>query len=46
VALISDYKLTEEYAEAMAKAGLTVERRWGSLAATFPPLRVVVARKH
>jgi arsenite methyltransferase len=45
VALISDYKLTGEYAAAMAAAGLTVEKRWGSFVSTFPPMRVVVARK-
>jgi ubiquinone/menaquinone biosynthesis C-methylase UbiE len=45
VALISDYKLTGEYAKAMAAAGLTVEKKWGSFSTTFPPLRVVIARK-
>jgi len=45
VALISDYKLTAEYGAAMAAAGLMVEMRRGSFATTFPPLRVVVARK-
>ena len=44
-ALISDYKLTAEYAEEFRKSGLMVERRWGSWFTTFPPLRVVVARK-
>ena len=45
VALISDYKLTGEYAEVFATAGLAVEKKWGSFATTFPPLRVVIARK-
>ena len=45
VALISDYKLTGEYAAELAKAGLKTERKWGSILTTFPPLLVVVARK-
>lgn len=45
VALISDYKLTREYAKKLAKMGLAVERKRGSLLATFPPLSIVVARK-
>lgn len=45
VALISDYKLTGEYAAEFTKAGLNVERKWGSILTTFPPLLVVVARK-
>jgi arsenite methyltransferase len=45
VALISDYKLTGEYAEEFRKAGLIVEKRRGSLITTFPPLTVVIARK-
>lgn len=44
VALISDYKLTGEYAQAFRAAGCEVSRVWGSLTA-FPPLRIVVARK-
>lgn len=44
VALLSDYKLTREYAAQLAGLGFTVERRWGSVTA-FPPLRIVVARK-
>ena len=44
-ALLSDYKLTGEYAKQMQAAGLAVKRRWGSWLTTFPPLRVVVARK-
>jgi arsenite methyltransferase len=45
VALLSDYKLTREYAEQLKKAGLSVERRWGNPLYTFPPLRIVVAHK-
>ena len=44
VAVISDFVNTGEYAAEFAKAGLAVESRrwsWG----TFPPLRVIVARK-
>jgi len=44
VALISDYKLTGEYAATLSELGLAVERRWGSVSA-FPPLRVVIARR-
>ncbi len=44
-ALISDYKRTAEYAAGFQRHGLVVERRWGSWLTTFPPLRVVVARK-
>jgi len=44
-ALISDYKLTRQYAAEFRRAGLVVERRFGNLFATFPPLAVVVARK-
>ena len=44
-ALISDYKRTGEYAEEFRRNGLEVERRWGSWLTTFPPLRVVIARK-
>lgn len=45
VALLSDYKLTGEYAEQLTLEGLHVTRHWGSLLTTFPPLRVVVAHK-
>jgi SAM-dependent methyltransferase len=44
-ALLSDYKLTGEYATQLGAMGFAVERRWGSWATTFPPLRVVIARK-
>lgn len=45
IALISDYKLTGEYVAEFRDMGLTVERRWGNVVATFPPLRIVIARK-
>jgi arsenite methyltransferase len=45
IALISDYKLTGQYATELQQLGLKVERRWGSWLTTFPPLRVVIARK-
>ena len=44
VSLISDYKLTGEYAKEFSSAGLIVEKR-GSFLTTFPPLTVVAARK-
>jgi arsenite methyltransferase len=45
IALISDYKLTREYAAELIESGLQVEMRRGRFLTTFPPLRVVVARK-
>jgi arsenite methyltransferase len=45
VAILSDYKLTGSYADQLLEAGLVVERRWGNPLYTFPPLRIVVARK-
>jgi arsenite methyltransferase len=45
IALLSDYKLTGEYARELAAAGLVVEKTRGSLVTTFPPLTVVIARK-
>ena len=45
VALLSDYKNTGEYVGWLKEMGFAVERRWGSWVTTFPPLRVVVARK-
>jgi arsenite methyltransferase len=45
LALISDYKRTGEYASVFANRGLQVKKRWGSFLTTFPPLRVIVARK-
>ena len=45
VALISDYKLTREYAQQLQELGLSVSRRRGSFFTTFPPLTVISARK-
>lgn len=45
LALLSDYKRTGEYAAQLRELGFTVDMRWGSFATTFPPLRVVIARK-
>jgi arsenite methyltransferase len=45
IALISDYKLTSEYAAEFLSMGLAVEKRRGSFLTTFPPLTVVVVRK-
>ena len=45
IAIISDYKLTSEYAKAFSAAGLSVEKNRGSWMGTFPPLTIVVARK-
>lgn len=44
-AILSDYKLTGEYAGELRAAGFRVERRWGNPIYTFPPLRIVIARK-
>jgi arsenite methyltransferase len=45
VAILSDYKHTAEYAGQLRQGGLMVERRWGNPLYTFPPLRIVIARK-
>ncbi len=45
VALLSDYKRTGEYARQLKLLGCDVSMRWGSWLTTFPPLRVVIARK-
>ena len=45
VALISDYKSTRQYAQIFKQRGLEVTRSGMSYWATFPPLRVVKARK-
>ena len=45
IALLSDYKLTGEYAAVLLRCGLQVEKRRGSLLTTFPPLTVVIAHK-
>lgn len=44
VAIISDFKHTGEYEETMRQVGLQVERKMPNLS-TFPPLRIVLARK-
>jgi arsenite methyltransferase len=44
-AILSDYKLTGEYAQQLGEADLLVQRRWGNPLYTFPPLRIVIARK-
>ena len=45
IAVISDFKNTADYAKAFQAAGLKAERGGPHLFSTFPPLRVVVARK-
>ena len=45
VAIISDYKLTKEYAETFRRCGLAVERRSKDWLRTFPPLATVLATK-
>lgn len=45
MAILSDYKLTGEYADQLHLAGFSVEKRWGNPLYTFPPLRIVVGRK-
>ncbi len=44
-ALLSDYKLTSEYAKHLRTAGFEVTKKRGSFWATFPPLAVVIATK-
>jgi arsenite methyltransferase len=45
IAVISDYKLMREYAAEFSKVGLSVELCPLDWAGTFPPLRILVARK-
>jgi SAM-dependent methyltransferase len=45
VAAISDYKLMKEYAGELARAGLTVEMYPLDWTGTWPPLRILIARK-
>jgi len=45
VALVSDYKNTRQYARVLRERGLEVTRSGMKLWATFPPLRIVKARK-
>jgi arsenite methyltransferase len=44
-AILSDFKHTGEYARLLRREGLSIGMRWGNLLYTFPPLRIVVARK-
>jgi arsenite methyltransferase len=44
-AILSDYKLTGEYAKQLQELGFSAEKRRGSFVTTFPPLTVIVARK-
>jgi arsenite methyltransferase len=43
--ILSDYKLTSEYARILREAGLQVERKFPNLLTTFPALTIVWARK-
>jgi len=45
MAVISDYKLMKEYAAEFASAGLKVEKCPLDWTGTWPPLRILVARK-
>jgi len=45
VAVISDYKLMKEYESAFTNCGLAVEMFPLDWTGTFPPLRILVARK-
>jgi arsenite methyltransferase len=45
MAILSDYKLTGEYANQLRLTGFSVEKRWGNPIYTFPPLRIVVGHK-
>lgn len=45
IAVISDFKNTSAYAHAFSAAGLSVERSGPYPLDTFPPLRIIVARK-
>ena len=45
VAVISDYKLMNEYAKELTKGGLAVEMFPLDWSGTFPPLRILAARK-
>lgn len=44
-AILSDYKLTGQYALQLRELGFSVEKRHGSFLSTFPPLTVVIGRK-
>lgn len=44
-AILSDYKLTREYAQRFRELGFSVTKRRGDFFTTFPPLTVIIARK-
>jgi arsenite methyltransferase len=44
-AVISDYKLVREYAKVLGTAGLSVQMMPVDWTGTFPPMRILVARK-
>lgn len=44
-AILSDYKLTREYADQLRRGGLSVERKAADWLRTFPPLAIVIGRK-
>ncbi|HUO15522.1 MAG TPA: class I SAM-dependent methyltransferase [Verrucomicrobiae bacterium] len=44
-AILSDYKLTGQYALQLRVLGFSVEKRRGSFLTTFPPLTVIIGRK-
>ncbi|MBW4038243.1 MAG: class I SAM-dependent methyltransferase [Acidobacteria bacterium] len=45
IAILSDYKLTAEYEKTLRSAGLQVQGKFPNMLTTFPPLRIIVARK-
>ncbi len=45
IALISDFRHTQDYAESFRAQGLTAELKGPYWTSTFPPLKIVVARK-
>ena len=44
--LLSDYKLTSEYAQILRDAGLVVEKKMPNFLTTFPALTIVIGRKN
>jgi arsenite methyltransferase len=44
-AILSDFKLTREYAQQLRELGFSITRRRGDFITTFPPLTVIIARK-
>lgn len=44
-AILSDFKNTAQYAQELRRAEMEVKSLWPNLLTTFPPLRIVVARK-